>query len=117
MALSKNFELTAASDCFLKAYECAPNDVTLSCYLTIFFLLQQYEKAQQECERLGVAKETYDRILFEYRQSEESYTSSEEWKKGEKLTEDVTYGQEKRAKDAAEQMILSWKEEYRRETT
>ena len=66
---------------------------------------------------MGVAKETYDRILFEYRQSEESYTSSEEWKKGEKLTEDVTYGQEKRAKDAAEQMILSWKEEYRRETT
>ncbi len=117
VALSKNFELTAASDCFLKAYECAPNDVTLSCYLTIFFLLQQYEKAQQECERLGVAKETYDRILFEYRQSEESYTSSEEWKKGEKLTEDVAYGQEKRAKDAAEQMILSWKEEYRRETT
>lgn len=117
VALSKNFELKPALKCFKMAYETYPNEVSLSCYLTIFFMLNQYVEAKKEAERLEVSAELYERLLKDYKRSMSGFEETEQYEEYQKIKDAFQYGQEKKAEARIDQLLHEWKEEYRVQTT
>lgn len=117
VALSKNFELKPALQCFKMAYETEPNEVSLSCYLTIFFMLNQYVEAKKEAERLEVPVEQYERLLKDYKRSSNSFEQTEQYEEYRKIKDALSYGQDKKAEARIDQLLHEWKEEYRVQTT
>lgn len=117
VALSRNFELAPAADCYRRAYEIYPNEVSLSCYLTTFFLLNKFEEAQQEANKLHVELKEFDRIRKEFERTANGYEESEEYQELAKASEEMKYGKEKDAQKRIDTMIQAWKHEYRQQTT
>lgn len=117
VALSKNFELKPALQCFKLAYETFPNEVSLSCYLTIFFMLNQFVEAKREAERLEVSVEQYERLLKDYKRSSNGFEQTEQYEEYRKIKDAFSYGQEKKAEARIDQLLHEWKEEYRVQTT
>lgn len=117
VALSKNFELKPALKCFKMAYETYPNEVSLSCYLTIFFMLNQYVEAKKEAERLEVPAQQYERLLKDYKRSSSGFEETEQYEEYQKIKGAFQYGQEKKAEARIDQLLQEWKEEYRVQTT
>ncbi len=113
VALSKNFELKEAAECYRKAYEVYPNDVSLSCYLTVFFMLNQWEDAEDEAANLGVDLGTYHRILGEYKRLQDGYEETAWFEELVKAMEDRRYGREDKALKRLDKLIQDWKEDYR----
>lgn len=117
VALSRNFELQQALKCFENAYEAYPNEVSLGCCLTIYFMMQDLDGAKQEAERLGVENAVYERILSDYQRSEEGYEQTDAYLEFSRAQEDARYGQEKNAAKRLDKLIQGWKEDYRTQTT
>lgn len=117
VALSRNFELEQAAECFKQAYEIYPNEVSLSCYFTTFFMLQKWDTAKEEAVRLGVDDAVYQRILRDYQRNEEGYENTDAYLELEKAAEETKYGQDKKAEKRIEKLIQGWKEDYRTQTT
>lgn len=117
VALSKNFELEQAADCYVKAYETYPNEISLSCYLSVFFMLNQMEKAKEEANRLHIKQEEYERILKEYERTVQGYEQTLAYQEYVKAMEEEKYGQDKKARMRLDKMLSDWKEDYRTQTS
>ena len=113
VALSKNWDFTAARQCFLKAYEASPNTLSLSCYFITYFVNQQMAEAEKQKEQLGIESDVYESIVAEYKRSTDNYQKSSSYEAFQKIQEDYAAGQSDRAKSKVSRFIKSWKEDYR----
>ena len=117
VALSKNLDFMQAILAFEEAYNINKSEITLNCYLTIFFMMGQIDDAKREALRLGSDADTFDRFLSEYRAEESRFSDSEEGRLLLAAREDEKYGREKESKVKVLKLIEQWKEDYRRQTT
>jgi tetratricopeptide (TPR) repeat protein len=117
VALSKNLDFAKALVAFEEAYNINKSEITLNCYLTIFFMLGQEDEAKKEAERLGADIKAFNKLLAEYLEHENDYQTSEEGRLLIASRADDKYGKEKEARVKEFKLIEQWKEDYRRQTT
>ena len=117
VALSKNLDYMQALIAFEEAYNINRSEITLNCYLVIFFISGQIDDAKKEASRLGADDDTFNRLLASYREHENDYLSSNEGKLLKSAVEDEKYGKDRDAKLKVVKLIEQWKEDYRRQTT
>ncbi len=117
VALSKNLDFMQALIAFEEAYNINKSEITLNSYLTIFFMLGQFDEAKKEAERLGADANAYNKLLAEYHEHENDYQTSEEGRLLIAARADNKYGKEKEARVKEFKLIEQWKEDYRRQTT